>query len=212
MSGGVSFTQEADAFFGNKQQRLTRNFVQNIAHNPKFQWGIMGGRPKQMSTNLQKRICNVLILVNKWSERQDSNLRRLAPKASALARLSYAPNRKAAVIFTCLSSQRELTNTNPDNQPERHHSAEIHPQSKFIPRQSNVSQPALFFKTFEGSLRLGLQRMDANKLLAKSILTMLSWGAIRFILWPTFLSRTNPVAEFVLLWPRKCVTLRGGHH
>jgi hypothetical protein len=27
----------------------------------------------------------------KWSERQDSNLRRLAPKASALARLSYAP-------------------------------------------------------------------------------------------------------------------------
>src|SRR5436190_15796372 len=26
----------------------------------------------------------------KWSERQDSNLRRLAPKASALARLSYA--------------------------------------------------------------------------------------------------------------------------
>ena len=28
----------------------------------------------------------------KWSERQDLNLRRLAPKASALARLSYAPN------------------------------------------------------------------------------------------------------------------------
>src|SRR5215469_15463956 len=27
----------------------------------------------------------------KWSERQDLNLRRLAPKASALARLSYAP-------------------------------------------------------------------------------------------------------------------------
>ena len=31
--------------------------------------------------------------VEKWSERQDSNLRRLAPKASALARLSYAPDR-----------------------------------------------------------------------------------------------------------------------
>jgi phosphatidylglycerophosphatase A len=30
-------------------------------------------------------------VVGKWSERQDSNLRRLAPKASALARLSYAP-------------------------------------------------------------------------------------------------------------------------
>src|SRR5688500_5894058 len=29
----------------------------------------------------------------KWSERQDSNLRRLAPKASALARLSYAPTK-----------------------------------------------------------------------------------------------------------------------
>lgn len=29
----------------------------------------------------------------KWSERQDLNLRRLAPKASALARLSYAPAR-----------------------------------------------------------------------------------------------------------------------
>ena len=27
----------------------------------------------------------------KWSERQDSNLRRLGPKPSALARLSYAP-------------------------------------------------------------------------------------------------------------------------
>src|SRR5437868_5584596 len=32
--------------------------------------------------------------VKKWSERQDSNLRRLAPKASALARLSYAPTRR----------------------------------------------------------------------------------------------------------------------
>lgn len=31
--------------------------------------------------------CSIL----KWSERQDSNLRRLAPKASALARLSYIP-------------------------------------------------------------------------------------------------------------------------
>ncbi len=29
--------------------------------------------------------------MEEWSERQDSNLRRLAPKASALARLSYAP-------------------------------------------------------------------------------------------------------------------------
>jgi hypothetical protein len=28
---------------------------------------------------------------NKWSERQDLNLRRLGPKPSALARLSYAP-------------------------------------------------------------------------------------------------------------------------
>src|SRR5215469_14199415 len=28
----------------------------------------------------------------KWSERQDLNLRRLAPKASALARLGYAPS------------------------------------------------------------------------------------------------------------------------
>ena len=33
----------------------------------------------------------------KWSERQDSNLRRLAPKASALARLSYAPT--AAIMI-----------------------------------------------------------------------------------------------------------------
>jgi hypothetical protein len=33
----------------------------------------------------------------KWSERQDLNLRRLAPKASALARLSYAP---AGLIFS----------------------------------------------------------------------------------------------------------------
>ena len=31
----------------------------------------------------------------KWSERQDSNLRRLAPKASALARLSYIPKIKS---------------------------------------------------------------------------------------------------------------------
>src|SRR4030095_14062476 len=38
----------------------------------------------------------------KWSERQDSNLRRLAPKASALARLSYAPNRRARNIYTSL--------------------------------------------------------------------------------------------------------------
>ena len=30
----------------------------------------------------------------KWSERQDSNLRRLGPKPSALARLSYAPSRR----------------------------------------------------------------------------------------------------------------------
>ncbi len=32
-----------------------------------------------------------MVRKGKWSERQDSNLRRLAPKASALARLSYAP-------------------------------------------------------------------------------------------------------------------------
>ena len=30
----------------------------------------------------------------KWSERQDLNLRRLGPKPSALARLSYAPSAK----------------------------------------------------------------------------------------------------------------------
>ncbi len=32
---------------------------------------------------------------NKWSERQDLNLRRLGPKPSALARLSYAPMTEA---------------------------------------------------------------------------------------------------------------------
>ena len=32
-------------------------------------------------------------VLEKWSERQDSNLRRLGPKPSALARLSYAPSR-----------------------------------------------------------------------------------------------------------------------
>src|SRR5689334_23067243 len=41
--------------------------------------GIMDGRLRQCDPK------------RKWSERQDSNLRRLAPKASALARLSYAP-------------------------------------------------------------------------------------------------------------------------
>ena len=37
-----------------------------------------------------------------WSERQDLNLRRLAPKASALARLSYAPT-EGRSIFTLVN-------------------------------------------------------------------------------------------------------------
>src|SRR5690348_5511170 len=42
----------------------------------------------------------------KWSERQDLNLRRLAPKASALARLSYAPTRWNAIIHNGRTAQR----------------------------------------------------------------------------------------------------------
>src|SRR6185369_11358141 len=34
----------------------------------------------------------------RWSERQDLNLRRLGPKPSALARLSYAPNAEGPSI------------------------------------------------------------------------------------------------------------------
>ena len=35
----------------------------------------------------------------KWSGRQDSNLRSPAPKAGALAGLRYAPNRKGRVVY-----------------------------------------------------------------------------------------------------------------
>src|SRR5213080_3872605 len=41
-----------------------------------------------------------------WSERQDLNLRRLGPKPSALARLSYAPTLRAGNIHKDSLSQR----------------------------------------------------------------------------------------------------------
>jgi hypothetical protein len=37
-------------------------------------------------------------LLERWSERQDLNLRRLGPKPSALAKLSYAPTRPRPII------------------------------------------------------------------------------------------------------------------
>jgi hypothetical protein len=40
-----------------------------------------------------KRLC-----WGKWSERQDLNLRRLGPKPSALARLSYVPINYSSII------------------------------------------------------------------------------------------------------------------
>ena len=44
-----------------------------------------------MSGGLRGASSGLVARKKNWSERQDSNLRRLAPKASALARLSYAP-------------------------------------------------------------------------------------------------------------------------
>ena len=46
----------------------------------------------------------------KWSERQDLNLRRLAPKASALARLSYAPAPSYSHEFGFAQFQSSLKN------------------------------------------------------------------------------------------------------
>ena len=48
----------------------------------------------------------------KWSERQDLNLRRLGPKPSALARLSYAPN-AGAEIFTEVTGSAMTISTCP---------------------------------------------------------------------------------------------------
>jgi hypothetical protein len=56
----------------------------------------------------------------KWSERQDLNLRRLAPKASALARLSYAPTRPYILMNwrTCNSKviKNQFANRHPNLQ------------------------------------------------------------------------------------------------
>jgi hypothetical protein len=48
-----------------------------------------------------------MIPERKWSERQDLNLRRLGPKPSALARLSYAPTTGPAVFHNARDSQSE---------------------------------------------------------------------------------------------------------
>ena len=68
----------------------------------------------------------------KWSERQDLNLRRLGPKPSALARLSYAPISRekeypitdhlrndnlefAAVLVATLRTRRSAMELSPHN-------------------------------------------------------------------------------------------------
>src|SRR5438067_8464443 len=48
----------------------------------------------------------VTLTRKKWSERQDLNLRRLGPKPSALARLSYAPTLGAQYPLFCPWPQR----------------------------------------------------------------------------------------------------------
>lgn len=45
-----------------------------------------------------------LWLKEKWSERQDSNLRHPAPKAGALAKLSYAPAEDQILFIKTISS------------------------------------------------------------------------------------------------------------
>ena len=46
-----------------------------------------------------------------WSERQDLNLRRLGPKPSALARLSYAPTPRAPNIRRATEQSKAISHS-----------------------------------------------------------------------------------------------------
>src|SRR3954463_5323657 len=68
-------------------------------------WPLSQCRLRAVSARIGKTLLFDL-RTKKWSERQDLNLRRLGPKPSALARLSYAPTLGAQYPLFWCSAQR----------------------------------------------------------------------------------------------------------
>ena len=71
--------------------------IRKLRATPRSNWNLKRRRLRWFVRRLK--------VARKWSERQDLNLRRLGPKPSALARLSYAPTSGPALLQNLRAAQ-----------------------------------------------------------------------------------------------------------